>query len=605
MTRLLPCITFTLLVITACDAQRDPAPLPEPAEPSTVTGIETEQLHQVFTEFWEEYLVLDPVFATYIGDNRFNDKFANDISPDWIARAQALERRYLVEIRKIDPNLLQGQDRLSYDIFIYNRDTTIKGFKYPEELLPVNQFSSIPNFFATMGSGKSVHPFATVKDYEDWLARIDGFVEWMDQAIVNMREGMRRGIVQPRVLMEQTLPQLSAHVKERAEDTVFWGPVLNFPATFSNADKMRLTDEYHNAITQKLILVYHRLHDFIKYEYLPHTRETIGLDALPDGENWYAYLVRRTTTTDLSPEQIHNIGLQEVGRIHNEMRGVMRAVNYSGDLKDFFKYMNEDPQFYFSEKEQLLDGYRTMKNRINALVPRLFDVMPKADYEIRAVEAFREKSASGASYLGASPDGTRPGIFYVNTYDLSARPNWAIESLSLHEAAPGHHFQGSLTLELADLPAFRRFGSYTAYGEGWGLYAESLGKELGVYTDPYQYFGALNAELWRAIRLVVDTGLHYKGWTRQRVLDYMYANSAAKPARAVSEAERYIAIPSQALAYKVGQLKISGLRDLAQGELGKRFDLRQFHNQVLLDGELPLDTLEKKIRRWITASKTD
>ncbi|MGI9246072.1 MAG: DUF885 domain-containing protein, partial [Steroidobacteraceae bacterium] len=316
------------------------------------------------------------------------------------------------------------------------------------------------------------------------------------------------------------------------------------------------------------------------------------------------YNVRRITTTDYTPDQIHQIGLEEVKRIHAEMAGVMRRVGFSGSLDEFFRHLNTDPRFFFERREDLIAGYVTIKERVNPQLPRLFEILPKADYEVRAVEPFREKSAAGGQYQAASEDGTRPGIFYANAYDLSARPKWAMEALSLHEGNPGHHFQISIQREQQGLPRFRRFGGYTAYSEGWGLYAESLGPELELYQDPYQYFGRLEAELWRAIRLVVDTGLHSRGWTREQVLEYMDRNSSAAEARRVSETERYMAIPGQALAYKIGQMKISELRARAEKALGPKFDIRRFHSVVLIDGALPLDVLERKVDRWIEAQQT-
>ncbi len=318
---------------------------------------------------------------------------------------------------------------------------------------------------------------------------------------------------------------------------------------------------------------------------------------------WYAQRVRDITTTDLTPAQIHDIGLAEVARIRGEMKGVMERVGFKGDLDAFFRFLNTDPRFVWPTREALVAGYEEIKNRVDPQLPKLFEVLPKADYEVRAVEPFREKSAAGGSYQAASEDGSRPGIFYANTYDLSARPKWAMEALSLHEGNPGHHFQISIAREQKELPRFRRFGGYTAYSEGWGLYAESLGPDLGMYEDPYQYFGRLEGELFRAIRLVVDTGLHSKGWTRQQVLDYIEANSATSEARRVAETERYMAIPGQALAYKLGQLKISELRARAEKTLGDRFDPRKFHTAVLGDGPLPLDVLEAKVDRWIASQK--
>jgi uncharacterized protein (DUF885 family) len=544
---------------------------------------------------------LNPVFATYVGDNRFNDQYANDIGPEWIRQTEQLASDSLARIRNIDPNLLEGQDRLSYDVFAFDLEVEIEGFRFPGELQPINQFFSDPSFFATMGSGQSIHPFKTVKDYDDWLKRIDGFTVWMDQSITNMRLGMEQGVVQPRILMEKTLPQLADIAKDKPEDTVFWGPIQSFPESFTEAEKTRLTAAYKDAIANKLVPSYRKVHDFIKTEYLPKTRETVGINALPDGEAWYAYLVWRTTTAKMDPQRIHDIGLAEVARIHGEIEKVMQEVGFKGDMKAFFKYVSEDPKFFATSREQLLETYRALKPKLAEAAPKLFATIPKADFEVRKVEEFREKSAAGGYYMGASPDGSRPGVFYVNTYDLKARPLWGAETLYLHEAVPGHHFQGALTLELTSLPKFRQFGGYTAYAEGWGLYAETLGRELGVMTDPYQYFGMLDAELWRAIRLVVDTGLHFKGWSRQQVLDYMYANSATAETDAIAEAERFMAIPGQALAYKLGQMKIRELRNRAEQALGDRFDVRAFHDQILLDGELPLDALEKKIDRWIAA----
>ncbi|MFQ5701527.1 MAG: DUF885 family protein [Acidobacteriota bacterium] len=577
---------------------------PDDPDSSTVAGASAaggagEKLNKLVEDYFEEWLKLNPILATFNGDNRFNDRFANTIGPAYREEALAMQKRYLAAVRRIDPSRLAGQDLLTYETFERGRREAIEADRYPSFLLPVNQFFSVPNLFAQMGSGRGIQPFKTVKDYEDFLARVDGFVTWMDQAITNMREGAERGIVQPRILMERTLPQLAAQVRDDPRESLFFGPIRRFPAGFSKADRARLTGAYTGAITAKIVPAYRRLHDFIRDEYLPHTRETVGMNALPDGDAWYVFLVKRTTTTELTPEQIHQIGLREVDRIHAEMEKIRQAVGFRGDLHAFFDHLNSAPEFYFARKEDLLKGYRDLREDIEHKSLALFKALPRADFEIRAVEPFRERSSSGASYRSATPDGSRPGVFFVNTYDLKARPKWAMESLFLHEAVPGHHFQISTQRELENLPRFRRFGGYTAYSEGWGLYAESLGRELGVYQDPYQYFGALAAELWRAIRLVVDTGLHHEGWTRQQVLDYMYANTAVKQARAVSEAERYIAIPGQALAYKIGQLKISELRALAQRELGDRFDVREFHDQVLEVGALPLDVLEQKIAAWI------
>ncbi|MBP9592650.1 MAG: DUF885 domain-containing protein [Steroidobacteraceae bacterium] len=599
----LRCAVATLLaflVVQPVPHRAWSAPGPAATEASAA---ESRKLNTLFEAYFEETLRLNPVLATSIGDPRYNDRFEVSISPEWRARAEKLDRDYLERVKAIDPKLLSGQDLLSYEIFRAGRELDLEGYRYPSHLIPLNQFYSTPNFFAQLGSGGGLQPFETVKDYDDFLKRLDGFVAWTDQAIVNMREGIAKGYTLPRVLGERVLPQLQAHVVAKPEDSLYFGPVRDMPADFSAADRERLTAAYRAAIETKVVPSYRRLHDFMRDEYLPKSRTSVGLDALPDGKAWYEYNVRDVTTTDYTPAQIHEIGLSEVARIRGEMKGVMEKVGFKGTLDEFFVFLNTDPQFVHPSREALVQGYVDIKNRVNPELPRLFETLPKADYEVRAVEPFREKSAAGGSYQAASEDGSRPGIFYANAYDLKARPKWAMEALSLHEGNPGHHFQITLQREQKDLPKFRRFGGYTAYSEGWGLYAESLGPELGLYVDPYQYFGMLEGELFRAIRLVVDTGLHSKGWTREQVLDYIEENSATSEARRVSETERYIAIPGQALAYKIGQLKLLELRSRAQRELGDRFDLRKFHTVILADGPLPLDVLEAKVDRWIASQK--
>jgi uncharacterized protein (DUF885 family) len=591
------------LLIGGCGQGEGVSPAVSLDKPATVdeAAMLVEHLNAIYESYFEANLELNPTFATFIGDHRWNDRFPNSLGPEHRAAQKELWQEYLSRTGRADPSMLSGQDLLNLEMFRNSLELNVEGSKFNGYLMPINQFRNPANFFVQMGSGSSVQPFKTVKDYDNFLGRIDGFVVLMEQAQANMREGMAQGYVQPRILMEKVIPQLESQLVESVEDSAFWRPVKNMPDTFSEEDRTRLTDAYKDAIGTKLIPVFSGTVDFIRDEYIPAARETHGIDGVPGGEELYAFLVKRTTTTELTPAEIHELGLSEVARIQASMQAVMDEVEFEGDLKAFFEYLNTDPQFYFDEGPQLIEGYNSLRDEVHEKAMQLFHRFPSAQYEIRAVEPFREKSASGGSYMRAAPDGSRPGVFYANTYDIKARPKWSMESLFLHEAVPGHHFQGSWTLEIEGLPRFRKFGGYTAFSEGWGLYAESLGKEMGMYYDPYQYFGALNAELWRAIRLVVDTGLHSKGWTRDQVLDYMYANSASKPARAISEAERYMAIPSQALAYKVGQLKITELRRRAEAALGDAFDVKDFHSQVLDDGALPLSVLESKIDRWISS----
>ena len=567
------------------------------------------QLNTMYAEFWEENLKLNPVNATFAGDPRYNAELPNIFAKEFEDQSRAFEKKYLERARAIGSEGLTGQDRLSYEIFTLNRESALEEYEFPDRLLPIDQFYNIANSFAQLGSGTSAQPFVTVKDYDDWLKRAGKMPAIFDQAITNMREGIKAGIVQPRVLMEKVLPQLQANVADDPEKGIFWGPITNLPKDFSAADRERLTAAFRVLITTQLTPAYKRLHDYIVTEYLPKTRDTFGMGALPNGAAWYEHKVHDNTTRSMSPAQVHQIGLDEVARIQDGMRSVAKELGYTKptkslpELKAFFDWMKARDDMYFKSREELLSAYQAFDVNVAPLLPNYFNLRPKAAYEVRLVEPFREASASSGQYQGPSLDGKRAGIFYVNSYDLKARPRWALASLSLHEAAPGHHFQIALQRELGDLPMFRRFSRDTAYIEGWGLYAEWLGYEMGIYKDPVARFGALDAELWRAIRLVTDTGIHYKGWTRQQTLDYMYANSPAEQTRAVSEAERFAAIPGQALAYKIGQLKIVELRKRAEKALGKKFDVKVFHDEVLKDGAVPLDVLEKKIDRWIAATK--
>lgn len=560
-----------------------------------------EALQQQFADYWEESLKLNPLNATFVGDSRYNDQLPNFLSADYRARSTAFARQWREKIAAVDTAPLSEQDRLSVQMFLADRDEELAGDRFPGHLQPINQFYSTPNLLAQLGSGSSAQPFKTPKDYADWAERASKIPVLFTQAIANMRDGMAAGVVQPKVLMVKVLPQLDALIATDPTKTLFYKPVSNLPADFSAEDKARITAQYTALISQQLVPAYAGLRDFIRDEYLPKTRSTVGIGALPDGAAWYAYLAKSQTTTDLTPAQIHQIGLDEVARIHAAMRKTIKELKFKGDLKAFFKFLDSDKRFIFKTEADLLAHYEKLRKKVDPGAAKLFALQPKAGFEIRPVEAYRNKSAAGGSYQSPSEDGTRPGIFYVNTYDLPSRKIWDAEDLYLHEAIPGHHFQIALQQELTDLPKFRRFGGATSYVEGWGLYAESLGKELGVYQDPYDYFGYLQNELWRAIRLVVDTGLHDKGWTRKQVISYMLKNSAQSETQAISEAERYMAIPGQALAYKIGELKIKELRLRAEKALGPKFDIREFHREVLKDGSVPLDVLEGKINRWIAA----
>ena len=606
----LPFLLLAGLLLAACSGGTpEPAPLasvdtPPAAAPEPQLQGGKPELDTLLADWWEGELKNSPILATSIGDLRYNGQLVDTGTAEFRAADLAREKDFLQRIQGIDRTKLEGQDVLSYDIFRRDREEAIAAAKFPSGMLPVNQFGNLGSGFAQLGSGQSLQPFREVKHYDDFLARIARFPVLNDTMIANMREGMAAGIVQPKLIVEKAIPQYAAHVVEDPEKSVFWGPIAAMPESFPPEERERLTAAYRAAITGTLVPAYAKMRDFLQTEYLPKARNTFGLGALPDGAAWYAHRVAAQTTTDLTPEQIHRFGLDEVARILSEMNKVREKVGFEGDLQAFFDHLETDDRFYFTSEEEALQAYRDQQAKIKTLLPKLFDIAPKTDYEVRPVEAFRAQSEAGASYQSPSPDGTRPGVFYLNTYNLRAQPNFLVDTLSIHEASPGHHFQISIQQEVEGLPAFRRFGGYTAFSEGWALYAESLGKELGVFTDPYQWYGRLSDEQLRAMRLVVDTGLHHFGWTRQQAIDYMLANSSMAESDVVAEVERYIVIPGQALAYKVGERVIRQLREEAERELGDRFDVRAFHRQVLTDGALPMDVLQTKIRAWIATQKT-
>ncbi|NIB42707.1 DUF885 domain-containing protein [Pseudomaricurvus alkylphenolicus] len=563
----------------------------------------SQQLHKVFADYRQSNFELNPINAMFEGVMDYNHRLGDGLSDDYLSQSLALEQRALESLRAIDRDALSEADRLSYDVFLYQREAReqylSEGYGRLDTLIPVSQFFSLPNFMAVLGSGASTQPFATVADYDNWLERMGEFNLWVDLAIERMRQGMSEGVVQPRVLIERTLPQLQAHIVDKAEDSIFYKPLTMFPEVVSTADRERLTVSYREAIEQHFVPAYRRLHAFLQEEYLPTTRASVGLGDLPGGQGWYASKVREYTTTNLSADQIHEIGLQQVKLIREEMLAIKARVGFEGDLRAFFDHLRSDPKFQYKTEAELLQAYEDVRTVIDAGLPKLFDIEPRAPYVIRPTEAFRAASAAAAEYNSPAPDGSKPGIFYVNTYDLPARPTYIREALSIHEAAPGHHFQIAIAQELEGLPAFRKFDHVTAYVEGWGLYTESLGKDLGLYTDPYQEFGALTMAMWRACRLVVDTGMHAKGWSREQAIELMAANTALSHTDIVAEVERYIALPGQALAYMIGRLKLLELRERAQITLGDKYDIRDYHRVVLSDGSLPLSILEQQVDRWI------
>lgn len=475
----------------------------------------------------------------------------------------------------------------------------LEGLQFRKELLPIDQIWSLHLQIGQLASGKSIQPFRNAEDYDNWLTRLEAFVIWCDTAIANMRKGMQTGYILPKPLIIKTIPQMVAFSSGPSKDHLFYSPVRSFPDNVSSGDRIRLEQAYSEIIENRIIPAFRRLHHFLKNEYLPAGRESSGIRDLPEGEKWYQYLVRHYTHTNLTPDEIFQIGQQEVERISAEMEKVKNQTGFMGDLKSFFNFIRSSKELMpYTQPEQVIDHFNDIYATIKPNLSKLFDLIPKTPFEIRRTEAFREKSAS-AEYNPGSFDGSRPGIFYVPVPDARTYNVFTDEDLFLHEAIPGHHFQISLQQENERLPKFRKILWYSAYGEGWALYSESLGKELGLYNDPYQYFGMLNSEMHRAIRLVVDVGIHVKGWTREQAIQYSLDHEAESESSITAEIERYMAGPAQALSYKIGELKIEELKAKAENTMGDRFDIRQFHNLLLESGCLPLSMLEEKINSWI------
>lgn len=566
------------------------------------------QLNQLYLDYESEYLGLNPIEAIFRGNMQYNDQFGDPGTDEYYLKSKQLDDKYLSRLLAISPAVLLGSDRVSYDIFKYNRELSLEAFangstKF-EAMMPVNQLFGMVQYLPMLGSGQMAQPFHTVKDYKNWISRAKGFSEYVDLAILRMQQGVEKGIVMPTILMEKTLPQLDSIAAVEIEKSPFYMPIKNLPKNFSDDEKQQLTEAYEDLIHNHLSKAYSKLANYIKNDYMQHTRETHGLGALPGGKVSYEQAIRNMTTTNKTAEEIHKLGISEANRLFSEMKKVKQQVNFAGDMPAFFEHLKNDKQFYFGNADDLIQGYEDLRNIINPKLDTLFSLQPKTDYIIKKAEPYREKSMPLAQYVAGAPDGSRPGIFYVNTYKLETRPKWMMEALSVHEASPGHHFQISINQEAGELPPFRRFGGYSAYSEGWGLYTETLGLEMGLYKDPYQYFGVLYAQIWRANRLVVDTGLHSMGWSREDAIAFMSSNSPVSENEAMVEVERYMAFPGQALSYMIGSMKIKELRAKAEKALGKDFDIKDFHYEILADGAMPLRILEQKIDRWIKTVKS-
>jgi uncharacterized protein (DUF885 family) len=578
-----------------------------PAAAPAVEQTENQKLFTLFAEDDEANLKRNPLFALFRGDMRYADQFGDYISDAYFEGERKAAEANLAKLNTIDRSKLDETGQIAFDVFKQNQLDTLKGLS--KEIMdltvvrPVNHFSGFHTFYPTFASGQGAAPFKTVADYENNLKRHRQFIPLMDASIERFRQGMKSGVFETKLTITNVIDQLNTQLAQKTEDSPYYGPVKKFPADFSEADKARLTAEYRDIVKKGLYPANQRLRDFLRDEYLPLAREGVGLMHMKGGDKLYQYMVEQTTTLPLKAADIHLLGVAEVERIKKGMEAIKTEVGFQGSLQDFFEHLRTDPKFKKESREALTQGYYDIGKQVDAVISTQFKYLPKAPLEIKPYEEFREKYEAGGSYQQGTPDGSRPGTFYFNAYDLPSRTTSGMTTLYLHEGAPGHHFQISLAQENAKLPAFMRFGGNTAYVEGWALYAETLGYDMGLFKDPYQRFGTLSDEMLRAMRLVVDTGLHSKGWTRDQAIEYMLANSDMGRTDATAEVERYIAIPSQALAYKIGAMTIQKLKAKAQKELGAKFDVREFHNQVLNTGALPLAVLEKKIDGWIASQK--
>lgn len=588
-------VVFILFIALACN--NNPQSPPSVINASGISNA-------IFEDYYHERMKWYPFEATSSGVEGYDDQMPINIAASYRDSLRGFYEKYAKILASIDRSKLTENDKISYDNLKWDLQINIQELQYPKHLMPIDQFECFTLSFPQLGSGGSYIPFKSVRDYDNWLARLSRFPAWCDTAISNMEQGIKMGWVLPKSLAIKVLPQLKSVIVADFKQSLFWQPIQNMPKEFLEVDKKRLSAAFEKAIKEQINASYQKLLDYFTKTYLPKCRTTSGIGALPNGDKYYAYLVRTWTTTDLTPDQIFDIGQKEVARIRQEMESVKNQVGFKGDLKAFFKYVMENKQLFpYKKTADIIADFQQIHERMKPQLAAQFDLVPKTPFEVRQTESFREASAS-AEYLQGAPDGSRPGVFYFPIPKNEAHKinHFQNEALFLHEAVPGHHYQISLQQENKLLPHFRRFSWYGAYGEGYALYCESLGKELGLYTDPYQYFGRLGMEMHRAIRLVVDVGLHHKGWTREQAIQYNLDNEAETYSSVEAEIERYMAIPGQALSYKIGELKILALKEKVKTALGNKFDIKKFHNELLKDGCVPLNVLAQKMDNLISSN---
>ncbi len=562
---------------------------------STTHAGPAEDFQALIDEAWEWQLVQNPVFASSLGDRRFNDQWT-DNSIDAIEDRQKRQRAFLDRARAIDASQLSAADQLNYDLFRRRLRNTVAGQQYKEYLMPMSQRGGVQSLESTVERLR----MQSVKDYEDWLARMAKIETVIEQTMARMEKGRKNGYMPPRILMERIPNQLAQQTVENPEDSPYFGIFESMPDAMPDEDTTRLQASAKEIIDASIVPAYRDFSRYFDKTYLPASRESIGVSELPNGKAYYEYKAQLFTTTQMTPDQIHRLGLNEVKRIRDEMQLIIDELEFDGDFADFLHFLRTDPQFYYEDPDELYEAYLATCKRIDPELVKLFGKLPRMPYGLRPIPDNVAPDTTTAYYNRPAADGSRAGYYYVNLYRPEVRPKYEIEVLSVHEAMPGHHLQIALAQELEDLPNFRRYSGFTAFIEGWGLYSEALGYDLGLYKDPYSKFGALTYEMWRAVRLVVDTGMHYKGWTRQQAIDFFKDNAAKTELDIINEIDRYLIMPGQALAYKIGQLKMLGLRQKAEQTLGDKFDIRAFHDELLGAGALPLEVLETRMNRWMT-----
>ena len=560
---------------------------------------EAEKLHSLFARDWQRTLESNPTFASFLGDKRYNSRWP-DLSLDALAARNRQRIETLAELERIDRAKLSISDRVNYDLFRTSLESAIENFNTRLYLLPISQRGGIQ----TADELGDQLIFSTVKDYEDWIARLNAFTVYADQTLALMREGKVNGMIWSKQVLVRVPAQLDKQIVDDPEQSPFYSTFKKFPSEISEAEVGRLRNAAKTAINKNVVPSFRKLKAYFESEYLPASYPQAGIWQMKGGDKIYEFLARDYTTTNLTPQQIHDKGLSEVARIRAEMEKIKTKVGFSGTMSEFFVHLRSDPKFFYKTPEELLNAYRAISKRIDPETTKVFRTFPRAPYGVIPIPDKIAPDVTTAYYNSPAADGSRPGYYYVNLYKPEVRPKWEMMALSIHEAVPGHHFQISLQQEMGEMPEFRKYGGYTAFIEGWGLYSESLGEEMGLYSDPYDKFGQLTYEMWRAVRLVVDTGMHYFKWDRQKAIDFFKANAAKTDQDIVNEIDRYISDPGQALAYKIGELKIKELRTRAKSELGERFDIKEFHDVVLLTGSVPLGVLEKNVDEWIAKKKS-